>query len=131
MSWFSYPSPLPPNLFVLLATIGVVIAWRRKPFWLAVATVGLGCLYLMAMPVTAALLMRSAAALAASEPRLPSDTPPGAIVVLSADARQSGILGVPDTVGPLTLDRRADEQSFARGFSRSSVIARGALEEHL
>jgi uncharacterized SAM-binding protein YcdF (DUF218 family) len=131
VSGFSYSSLIPPNLFILLAMIGVVIAWRRKPFWLAVATVAMGCLYLVAMPVTAGLLIRSAEAPAAFEPRLPSDTPPGAIVVLSADARRSGILGVPDTVGPLALDRRADEQSFARGFSRSSAIARGAIEEHL
>jgi hypothetical protein len=82
------------------------------------------------------------------EPRLASDGPPGAVNALSADVRRNGIPGVPDTVGPLTLDRvaeaarqqrapqpvrageqrpvgptwfparRVDEQSTARGFSR-------------
>src|SRR5262249_53357061 len=36
---------------------------------------------------------------------LPTDVPPGTIVVLSGDYRKSGAAGVPDTVGPLTLER--------------------------
>jgi uncharacterized SAM-binding protein YcdF (DUF218 family) len=104
----SYSSLIPPNLFILLAMIGVLVAWRRKPFGLAVATAAIGCLYMVAMPVTAGLLIRSAEAIALAEPTLPSDSPPGAIIVLSADARRSGIPGVPDTVGPLTLERLAE-----------------------
>ena len=88
--------------------IGVVIAWRRKPFGLAVATAAIGLVYLAAMPVTAALLIRWAEAIAFDEPTLPSDKPPGAIVVLSADAQRSGVPGVPDTVGELTLERLAE-----------------------
>src|SRR5947209_8451019 len=85
--------------------VGVVIAWRRKPLGLAVATFAIGCLYLVAMPVIAGLLIRSAEAIAIGEPTLPSETPPGAIIVVSADARRGGNPGVPDTVGPLTLER--------------------------
>ena len=89
MAWLSYSSLIPPNLFILLAMIGVLIAWRRKPLGLAVATAAIGLLYLAAMPVTAGLLIRWAEAIAFDEPTLPSDTPPGAIIVLSADARRS------------------------------------------
>ncbi len=88
--------------------IGVLIAWRRKPFGLAVATAAISLVYLAAMPVTAGLLIRWAEAIAFDEPTLPSDGPPGAIVVLSADAQRSGVLGVPDTVGQLTLQRLAE-----------------------
>src|SRR5438132_937274 len=60
VSWLSYSSLIPPNLFILLAMIGVLVAWRRKPFGLALATGAIGCLYLVAMPVAAGLLIRSA-----------------------------------------------------------------------
>jgi hypothetical protein len=53
VSCLSCSALIPPNLFILLAMIGVVIARRRKPFGLAVATGAIGCLYLAAMPVTA------------------------------------------------------------------------------
>ncbi len=106
MAWLSYSSLIPPNLFILLAMIGVLIAWRRQPLGLAVATAAIGLVYLAAMPVTAGLLIRWAEAF--DEPTLPSDKPPDAIVVLSADARRSDIPGVPDTVGQLTLERLAE-----------------------
>ncbi len=159
MAWLSYSSLIPPNLFILLAMIGVLIAWRRKPFGLAVATAAIGLVYLAAMPVTAGLLIRWAEAIAFDEPTLPSDKPPGAIVVLSADARRSGIPGVPDTVGRLTLERLAEaarqwrrlglpilvsgggppgaslavlmSRVLAGGFSRPGAMAGGALAKHL
>jgi hypothetical protein len=71
-----YSSLIPRNLFILLALIGVLIAWRRNPFALAVATAAIGCLYLVAMPVAAGLLIGSAEAVAIAEPTLSSDTPP-------------------------------------------------------
>jgi uncharacterized SAM-binding protein YcdF (DUF218 family) len=116
---------MPPALFLLLAMIGVLIAWHRKPFWLAVATAATGCLYLVAMPVTADLLMRSAQAIASAEPRLSSDMPPGAIIVLSADARRSGIPGVPDTVGPLTLERLAEAARQWRRLNLPFLVSGG------
>ena len=33
VSWLSYSSLIPPNLFILLAMIGVVIAWRTQALW--------------------------------------------------------------------------------------------------
>src|SRR6202043_2691977 len=91
--------------------IGVLIAWRRKPFGLAVATAAIGLVYLAAMPVTAGLLIRWAEAIAFDERTLPSDKPPGAIpgaiIVLSADARHSDIPGVPDPIRQPTPQRPA------------------------
>ena len=129
MAWLSYSSVIPPNLFILLAIIGVLIAWRRKKFGLAVATAAIGLLYLAAMPVTAGLLIRWAEAIASDEPTLLSDTPaeaiPGAIVVLSADAQRSDIPGVPDAVGPLTLERLAEAARQWRRLGLPILVSGG------
>jgi uncharacterized SAM-binding protein YcdF (DUF218 family) len=128
VSWLSYSSLIPPNLFILLAIIAVLVAWRRKPFWLAVATISIGCLYVAAMPVTGGLLIRSAEAIASAEPTLHADTPPGAIIVLSADARRSGTPGVPDTVGPLTLERLAEAAKQQRRLGLPVLVSGGPLD---
>lgn len=120
MSWLSYSSLIPPNLFILLAMIGVVAAWRRKPVWLALATTAIGCLYLVSMPVTAGLLMRSSEAVVGTAPLLASETEPGAIIVLSADAR-------PETVGPLTLERLAEAARVHRRLGLPILVSGGPL----
>jgi uncharacterized SAM-binding protein YcdF (DUF218 family) len=129
VAWLSYSSLIPPNLFILLAMIGVLIAWRRKPFGLAVATAAIGLVYLAATPVTAGLLIQWAEAIAFDEPTLPSDKPPGAIpgaiVVLSADARRSDIPGVPDTVGQLTLERLAEAARQQRRLGLPILVSGG------
>lgn len=125
LSSLSYSSLIPPNLFILLAMIGVLIAWRRRLLGLAVATAAIGSLYLVAMPVTAAALIRSVEAIATAEPRLPSAGPPGAIVVVSADARRSGIPGLPDTVGPLTLERLAEAARQQRRLKLPVLVSGG------
>jgi uncharacterized SAM-binding protein YcdF (DUF218 family) len=98
--------------------IGVVLAWRYKSFGLSIATVAIGILYLVSMPVAAGLLIQFAVAMASAVPVLPSDTQPGAIVVLSADALRSQSPGQPGTVGPLTLERLAEaaRQQRLRGL---------------
>ena len=125
MAWLSYSSLIPPNLFILLAMIGVLVAWRRKPFGLALATAAIGLVYLAAMPVTAGLLIRWAEAIASDEPTLRLDVSPGAIIVLSADARRSGIPGVPDTVGQLTLERLAEAARQQRRLGLPILVSGG------
>jgi uncharacterized SAM-binding protein YcdF (DUF218 family) len=129
VGWISYSSLIPPNLFILLAMIGVLIAWRRKPFGLAVATAAIALLYLAAMPVTAGLLIRWAEAIAFDEPTLPSGKPPeaipGAIVVLSADARRSDVPGMPDTIGGLTLERLAEAARQQRRLGLPILVSGG------
>ena len=128
MSWLSYSSLVPPNLFILVAMIGVLIGWRTKRFGLALATAAVGCLYLVSMPIVAGLLIRSAEAIAEVEPRLPHATPPGAIIVLSADLRHSSVPGKPDAVGPLTLERLAAAAKAYRKTGLPILVSGGPPE---
>jgi uncharacterized SAM-binding protein YcdF (DUF218 family) len=125
MSWLSYSSLIPPNLFILLTILGVVIAWRWTRLGLVVATAGAAFLCLAAMPVVADCLLRSVEALAAATPTLPSEMPPGAIVVLSGDYRTSGTPGEPDTVGPLTLERLAEAAKEERRLGLPVLVSGG------
>lgn len=125
MSWISYSSLIPPNLFILLALVGVLIAWWRKPIGLAVATGAIGCLYLVSMPITAGLLMRWSEAIASATPMPGSETPPGAIVVLGADARHGD--GAPEAVGPLTLERLEEAARQQRRLGLPILVSGGPL----
>jgi len=101
MSWLSYSPLIPPNLFILLTAMGLVLAWRWRRFGLIVATVGGACLYLASTSIVAEYLYRFATGLVDAIPGLPSDTTPGAIIVLASDFRR----GQQYTVGPMTLER--------------------------
>jgi uncharacterized SAM-binding protein YcdF (DUF218 family) len=114
---------IPPNLFILLALAGVLIAWWRKPLGLAVATGAIGCLYLVSMPLTAGFLMRSTETIASGQPGLHSTTPPGAIIVLAADVRYSD--GEPAGVGPLTLERLAEAARQQRRLGLPILVSGG------
>src|SRR5258708_17735318 len=105
--------------------MGVLIAGGRKGFGRGGAAAAIGLVYLAAMPVTAGLLIRWAEAMAFDEPTLPSDKPPGAIVVLSADVRRSAVLGVPDTVRQLTLERLAEAARQQRRLDLPILVSRG------
>lgn len=123
MSWFSYSSLVPPNLFILLALVGVLAAWWRKPVGLAVATGAIGCLYLVSMPLVAGVLMRSTETIANGEPALPTGTSPGAIIVLATDARYND--GEPEAVGPLTLERLAEAARQQRRLGLPILVSGG------
>jgi uncharacterized SAM-binding protein YcdF (DUF218 family) len=125
VSWISYSFLIPPNLFILLAVIGVLQAWRRRPVGLALATAAMFCLYLVSMPVTAALLIRWSEALAATAPRSAGDARPGAIIVLAADVRYGGPSGEPVTVGPLTLERLAEAARRERQLGLPILVSGG------
>lgn len=123
MSWLSYSSLVPPNLFILLALVGVLAAWWRKPLGLAVATGAIGCLYLVSMPLVAGVLMRSTETIANGEPALPAGTSPGAIIVLATDARYND--GEPEAVGPLTLERLAEAARQQRRLGLPILVSGG------
>jgi len=78
------------------------------PAWPRRATFGGALLYLASTPVVANFLIGSVKDLAGAIPVLPSDAPPGAIIVLSADYRRSDTPGQSFTVGPMTLERLAE-----------------------
>jgi len=114
---------VPPNLFILLAFVGVLAAWWRKPVGLAVATGAVSCLYLVSMPLVAGVLMRSTETIANGEPALPAGTSPGAIIVLATDARYND--GEPEAVGPLTLERLAEAARQQRRLGLPILVSGG------
>src|SRR5260370_39769434 len=120
---------------MLWGLIGVLIAGRRKPLGWGGGPAAIGLLYLVATPVTAGLLIRWAEAIAFDEATLPSDKPPGAIpgaiVVLSADARRGDIPGVPDSVGQLTLERLADASRQRRRLGLPILVSGGPPDSPL
>jgi len=125
MSWLSYSSLIPPNLFILLTVIGLALAWRWTRLGLIVATVGGALLYLASMPVVADYLVDYVEALAGAMPILPAEAPPGAIIVLSADYQRSDVPGQPYTVGPMTLERLADAAREERRLGLPVLVSGG------
>lgn len=128
MSWLSYSSLIPPNLFILLAGVGLVLAWRWTRLGLAVATVGGALLYLASMPVVADYLVGTVKNLAQGVPVLPSETPPGAIIVLSADYQRSDPPGPPFTIGPVTLERLVEAARVERRLGLPVLVSGGRLD---
>jgi uncharacterized SAM-binding protein YcdF (DUF218 family) len=127
MEWISYSSLIPPNLFIVLAMIGVVIAWRWRRAGLVVATAAMGCVYLASLPLVGFVLMRSADRLADLMPTVSPPGPPGAIVVLSAEFQHSGRPGGRDRVGPMTLERLAEGARLARRTGLPILVSGGWL----
>ena len=125
MSWISYSSLIPPNLFILLTALGILLAWRRARLGLVVATIGTTLLYLAATPIVSDSLFWSVEALAGVIPRAPAAGPPGAIIVLSGDYHQSDTPGEPDTVGLLTLERLAEAASQERRLGLPVLVSGG------
>ncbi len=128
MQWISYSSLIPPNLFILLATVGVVLAWRWRRAGLVLATAAVACLYLASMPVVSFLLMRATDTLAGTVPTLPLPAPPGAIIVLSAEYRHSNLPGGKDIVGPVTLERLAEAARQQRRTGLPILVSGGWLD---
>ena len=129
LQWISYSSLIPPNLFILLAMIGVTLAWRRRGAGLALATAAMACLYLSSMPIVGVALLRSVEKLAGAIPMLPISAPPGAIIVLSGDFRPASSADGKDIVGPITLQRLAAAVSEARRRNLPILVSGGRLEQ--
>jgi len=92
----------PPTVFIALCLAGALIAirWRRSGLGLVLAASL--CLYVAAMPaVSSYLLYRVESRL----PATPDLTRAQAIVVLGGDVRAGDGAAVPDTLGPLSLER--------------------------
>jgi uncharacterized SAM-binding protein YcdF (DUF218 family) len=121
MSWLSYSSLIPPNLFILLTVIGLVFAWWWTRLGLVVATFGGALLYLVSTSVVSQYLFERVGALADVVPGLPSDAPPGAIIVLATDFRH----GQRYTVGPLTLERLAEAARQERRLGLPVLVSGG------
>jgi len=128
LQWISYSSLIPPNLFILLAVVGVALAWRWRRAGLVLATAAVGCLYLASTPVVSFLLVGAADKLADVVPTIALPAPPGAIVVLSAEYRHSNRPGGKDVVGPVTLERLAEAAREQRRTGLPILVSGGWLE---
>src|SRR5713101_6102704 len=101
-SLISYGWLAPPTIFIALCLAGALIAplWRRSGIALALASSL--CLYGAATPALSSYLLQRV------EFGLPRNTDLGeaqAIVVLGGDLRLGDGGGIPDTLGPLSLER--------------------------
>ena len=121
----AYSSLIPPNLFILAALIGTLLAWRSSRFGLWLATAAIGCLYLLSTPIVADWLIRATDALAGAMPRVAAKTPPGAIIVLGGDLEQSGDPGEPDRVGQVTLERLAKAAQLQQRLGLPILVSGG------
>lgn len=124
----SYSSLIPPNLFILLAMIGVILAWRSRRLGLALASAAMALLYLASTPLAADLLIRAADALAGVIPTLPSTAAPAAIVVLSADLRHGNGRDEADMAGPVTLERLAEGVRLYRRLGLPILVSGGFID---
>jgi len=98
----SYGFLAPPAIFITLGLVGALLAllWRRVGIALALAASL--CLFVAAMPAVSSYLLYCV------ESRLPREVDLGkaqAIVVLGGDVRLGDGADVPDTLGPLSLER--------------------------
>ena len=125
LNWISYSSLVPPNLFILLAMIGVLLAWRWRRAGLVLATAAMAGVYLASTPLASFWLIRAVTRLADAVPRVPAPESPGAIVVLSAEARRSNVPGGRDVVGPLTLERLAEAAREQRSTGLPILVSGG------
>jgi uncharacterized SAM-binding protein YcdF (DUF218 family) len=124
----SYSALIPPNLFLLAALFGVVLAWRSPRLGLWLATAAIGSVYLLSTPLLAHSLIRATEALAGAMPRLPAPKAPAAIIVLGADMRSGAVAGEPDSVGPVTLERLAEAARLDRRLGLPILVSGGRLE---
>ena len=120
----SYGALAPPEVFVLLALFGAMLAmWRRLGVTIVLASSL--CLYLLATPVISSCLMRTAEA---GVPDNPDFTGALAIVVLSADVHR-GADGQPDTLGPYTTQRVVYAAEAYRRLHLPVAVSGGPVEE--
>jgi uncharacterized SAM-binding protein YcdF (DUF218 family) len=101
-SYLSYGLLAPPTLFITLCLLGalLMLAWRR--IGIAVVLVASLCLFVLATPALSSYLLL----------QLEAEIPIGrdfagaqAIVVLGGDQRVGNGADIPDTLGPLSMER--------------------------
>ena len=99
---FSYGFLALPTVFITFALVGALLALRWRRSGTALALAASLCLFVAATPVTSGYLIRR---VEADLPRTPDLHEAQAIVVLSGDVQRGNGDDVPDTLGPLTLQR--------------------------
>jgi uncharacterized SAM-binding protein YcdF (DUF218 family) len=98
----SYGFLTPPAVLIVLCLIGGLLALVWRGFGIAVVLVAAAALYLLAMPVASSWLL---ARVEAGLPDGPELGAAQAIVVLGGDVHLGDGRAVPDSLGPLSLER--------------------------
>lgn len=96
---------LPPGLFLVVFTLGILLLRRKPILAYPMLLAGLAAFYLLSTPFFAGLLMQQVETYPALEPGSPVNPAAGAIVVLSGGMETSATEYASDTVGMHTLVR--------------------------
>src|SRR5438067_11516634 len=101
-SFVSYGFLAPPALFITLCLVGALLApkWRRSG--IGVVLVASLCLFALATPALSSYLLQQ---VEAQIPAVGDLHAAQAIVVLGGDQRFGNGADIPDTLGPLSLER--------------------------
>ncbi len=98
----SYGFLAPPAVLIVLCLVGGLLALVWRGFGLAVVILSAAALYLLAMPVASSWLLERVEAGLPDSPELRAAQ---AIVVLGGDVHLGDGRAVPDSLGPLSLER--------------------------
>jgi len=119
----SYSFVMPPTIFIVGCLAGALIGLGHPRIGTIVALPSSILLYLFAMPAVSTLLTDE---LVMSVPTSPDLARAQAIVVLGADYKFGDGVGIPDSVGLLTLERLAAAARLYRRL-RLPVVVSGGL----
>jgi uncharacterized SAM-binding protein YcdF (DUF218 family) len=123
----SFPIALivPPINLLSLSIAGLALSQRWRRAGRMLMTVGLGGLFVLALPLTGESLIAS---LERNLPlRTPTVDPPGAIVILSAEVRRSAGRNPDIGPGPLTLERERAGAALYRRIDLPILVTGGSL----
>jgi uncharacterized SAM-binding protein YcdF (DUF218 family) len=115
---------VPPAGLLWLMLLGLVVMRRYRRAGVAIASVGLGALYALSMPVVGGALIGS---LEAVQPVVPQDQTPGAIIILGGDGERTPDPMVRAEPGPLSLQRLAGAAILERGKNLPVLITGGKV----
>jgi uncharacterized SAM-binding protein YcdF (DUF218 family) len=121
----SYGALAPPEVFILFAVFGALLAIWRRGLGLAIVLTASLCLYLLATPVVSSWLMRTAEAGLLDNPDFRGAQ---AIVVLGADVHR-GADGEPDTLGTYSTERVVYAVAAYRRLHLPVAVSGGPAEE--
>jgi uncharacterized SAM-binding protein YcdF (DUF218 family) len=98
----SYGFLTPPAVLIVLCLVGGFLALVWRGFGVAVVIISAAALYLLAMPVASSWLLER---VEASLPETPELRGAQAIVVLGGDVHLGDGAAMPDSLGPLSVER--------------------------
>ena len=120
----SYSFVLPPTIFIVVCLIGALISLASARVGTKVVLVSSIFLYLLAMPAVSTFLFDELGMLVPANVDLARAQ---AIVVLGGDVKYGNGVGVPNSVGLLTLDRLAEAARLYRRLQLPILVSGGPV----